>query len=176
MGSIDLAANEEAHANILVELSESWAQQQQQVSRGVEEALAGQKVDAVLCVAGGWAGGNAASKGTVNTRTQDAHKECTPVFHLRIWYKIDQKSNDLFPSYNAALKGKTGRREVGGNAASKSHRDLEPNFNQTTPVELEKKSGDETTRFPLAQNHVSFCRWFLEGDGQRKASDNCVRR
>ncbi len=55
--------NEEAHANILVELSESWTAQEDQVSRTVEEALGGEKVDAVLCVAGGWAGGNAASKG-----------------------------------------------------------------------------------------------------------------
>ncbi len=64
VGSIDLSPNEEAHANILVELSESWTAQEQQVSQKVEEALGGEKVDAVLCVAGGWAGGNAASKGT----------------------------------------------------------------------------------------------------------------
>ena len=55
--------NEEAHANILVELSESWTGQEEQVSCKVEEALGGEKVDAVVCVAGGWAGGNAASKG-----------------------------------------------------------------------------------------------------------------
>jgi len=29
----------------------------------VAEVLEGSKLDAVLCVAGGWAGGNAASKG-----------------------------------------------------------------------------------------------------------------
>ena len=55
--------NEEAHANILVEISESWTTQEEQVSRIVEETLSGEKVDAVVCVAGGWAGGNAASKG-----------------------------------------------------------------------------------------------------------------
>ena len=55
--------NEEAHANILVEISESWTSQEEQVSRKVDEALGGEKVDAVVCVAGGWAGGNAASKG-----------------------------------------------------------------------------------------------------------------
>ena len=63
VGSIDLMPNEEAHANILVEISESWTSQEEQVSCKVDEALGGEKVDAVVCVAGGWAGGNAASKG-----------------------------------------------------------------------------------------------------------------
>jgi hypothetical protein len=35
-----------------------------QVAAGVAAALAGGKVDAVLCVAGGWAGGNAADART----------------------------------------------------------------------------------------------------------------
>lgn len=34
-----------------------------QVLKAVEGSLGGEKVDAVLCVAGGWAGGNAASDG-----------------------------------------------------------------------------------------------------------------
>ena len=34
-----------------------------QVSKQVEDTLNGEKLDAILCVAGGWAGGNAASKG-----------------------------------------------------------------------------------------------------------------
>ncbi len=59
-------------------MSESWTAQEQQVSQKVEETLAGEKVDAVLCVAGGWAGGNAASKGT--------HQRClqfqSPYSHL----------------------------------------------------------------------------------------------
>jgi dihydropteridine reductase len=54
--------NEEAHANIVIEASESWQGQESLVSGKVEETLAGEKVDAILCVAGGWAGGNAASK------------------------------------------------------------------------------------------------------------------
>ena len=36
-----------------------------QVCSKVEEALNGEKVDAIICVAGGWAGGNAASKALV---------------------------------------------------------------------------------------------------------------
>jgi dihydropteridine reductase len=37
--------------------------QEREVSSRVNETLGDDKVDAILCVAGGWAGGNAASKG-----------------------------------------------------------------------------------------------------------------
>jgi len=37
--------------------------QEEQLCGKVEEMLAGEKLDAIVCVAGGWAGGNAASKG-----------------------------------------------------------------------------------------------------------------
>jgi len=63
VGSIDLVANDEANANIIVNPSDSWVDQGRAVADKVAEALEGNKVDAVLCVAGGWAGGNAASKG-----------------------------------------------------------------------------------------------------------------
>ena len=58
--------NEEAHANIVLEASESWQAQEAAVAGKVEETLAGEKVDAILCVAGGWAGGNAAHKGNIH--------------------------------------------------------------------------------------------------------------
>lgn len=73
VGSIDLMPNEEAHANILVEISESWTNQEEQVSHKVEEALGGEKVDAVLCVAGGWAGGNAGSKGKSRSNLPESY-------------------------------------------------------------------------------------------------------
>ena len=63
VGSIDLNPNEDASANVVVKPRESWVEQEQEVVAGVEEALRGEKVDAIFCVAGGWAGGNAASKG-----------------------------------------------------------------------------------------------------------------
>ena len=63
VGSIDLAPNEEADSNVVLEPSESWTAQEAVVTQKVEELLAGEKIDALLCVAGGWAGGNAASKG-----------------------------------------------------------------------------------------------------------------
>jgi len=63
VGSIDLAANDEASANIVVNSADTWVDQSKAVAEKVAEILEGNKVDAVLCVAGGWAGGNAASKG-----------------------------------------------------------------------------------------------------------------
>lgn len=62
VGSIDLFPNEDAHANVLVDVAGSWTDQEQHISLKVEEMLAGNKLDAILCVAGGWAGGNAATK------------------------------------------------------------------------------------------------------------------
>jgi hypothetical protein len=41
----------------------SWTEQEAAVEKDVEESLKDEKVDAILCVAGGWAGGNAANKG-----------------------------------------------------------------------------------------------------------------
>lgn len=62
MASIDLAANDDANANVILEQSESWASQEESVTSKVATLLGGEKVDAILCVAGGWAGGSAASK------------------------------------------------------------------------------------------------------------------
>ncbi|XP_077992594.1 dihydropteridine reductase-like [Glandiceps talaboti] len=62
VASIDLFPNEDADANIVLSITESWLKQEEQVTANVEDTLKGEKVDAVLCVAGGWAGGNAASK------------------------------------------------------------------------------------------------------------------
>jgi len=62
VGSIDLTPNEAADANIIVTELGDWEKQADQVKEHVSEVLSGEKVDAVLCVAGGWAGGNSSSK------------------------------------------------------------------------------------------------------------------
>ena len=62
VGSIDLSPNEEADANVVVKPAASWGDQEHEVSTRVAETLGEDKVDAILCVAGGWAGGNASSK------------------------------------------------------------------------------------------------------------------
>lgn len=59
VGSIDMAENELADANVLVSRDATWVDQESAVLAGVESALKGEKLDAVICVAGGWAGGNA---------------------------------------------------------------------------------------------------------------------
>merc|ERR1711936_300213 len=59
--SVDIRANAAADANALVSLADGWVQQEQGVCQQVQAALQGSKVDAVINVAGGWAGGNAAN-------------------------------------------------------------------------------------------------------------------
>ncbi|KAI6219301.1 Dihydropteridine reductase [Aphelenchoides besseyi] len=51
-----------ADANIIVDPMACWIEHEAHVLKEVEDALKGDKLDAILCVAGGWAGGNAASK------------------------------------------------------------------------------------------------------------------
>ncbi|KAF9933623.1 hypothetical protein FBU30_005062 [Linnemannia zychae] len=55
--SVDFNANQEATNNILLNRGDSLEEQGQRVTSAVNEP-----VDAIICVAGGWAGGNAASK------------------------------------------------------------------------------------------------------------------
>lgn len=58
-------SNDSAHANVIVKPSESWVEQANEVASGVQDILKDNKVDAVICVAGGWAGGNAATDGKI---------------------------------------------------------------------------------------------------------------
>ena len=64
MCSIDLKVNEAADANIVVTELDDCEKQNEQVQSRLAEALNGEKLNAIFCVAGGWAGGNASSKGT----------------------------------------------------------------------------------------------------------------
>ncbi|KAL5279468.1 QDPR.2 family protein [Megaselia abdita] len=59
VGSIDLAENEQADANIAVARDGTWVEQEADVLSKIGAALNGEKLDAIVCVAGGWAGGNA---------------------------------------------------------------------------------------------------------------------
>lgn len=54
-----MAENDTADTNIIVNREENWVEQETSVLAKVESALNGEKLDAVICVAGGWAGGNA---------------------------------------------------------------------------------------------------------------------
>uniref|UniRef100_A0A098LZA5 Dihydropteridine reductase n=1 Tax=Hypsiglena sp. JMG-2014 TaxID=1550645 RepID=A0A098LZA5_9SAUR len=60
--SIDLIENQEASANVVVQMGDSFVEQAEQVTEDVGKVLGEKKVDAILCVAGGWAGGSAKAK------------------------------------------------------------------------------------------------------------------
>ncbi|XP_076460463.1 dihydropteridine reductase-like [Babylonia areolata] len=61
VGSIGHSNNDDADANFLVTTG-SLTDQEEEVTSQVAETLGELKLDAIFCVAGGWAGGNAASK------------------------------------------------------------------------------------------------------------------
>ncbi|XP_074642142.1 dihydropteridine reductase-like [Tubulanus polymorphus] len=75
--SVDLNANEEASVNCVVKPSESWQDQEKAVLEAVDKELTGEKLDAIFCVAGGWAGGNAGSK--------DFIKSCDMMWKQSVW-------------------------------------------------------------------------------------------
>lgn len=58
-----MSENDQADVSIVVPRDATWTEQEQVVLDKVGDALQGNKLDAVICVAGGWAGGNA-KKGT----------------------------------------------------------------------------------------------------------------
>jgi len=59
VGSIDLVGNDKADISIVVNKDADFIGQEQQILSDISSALKGEKLDAVICVAGGWAGGNA---------------------------------------------------------------------------------------------------------------------
>ncbi|KAL3290290.1 hypothetical protein HHI36_023635 [Cryptolaemus montrouzieri] len=59
VGSIDRSENKDADLNILVETDADLVQQESSILNSVNSALGGAKLDGVICVAGGWTGGNA---------------------------------------------------------------------------------------------------------------------
>lgn len=59
-----MSENDQADVSIVASRDVSWPEQEQDVLTKVADALKGDKLDAVICVAGGWAGGNA-KKGIV---------------------------------------------------------------------------------------------------------------
>ncbi|XP_047040840.1 dihydropteridine reductase-like [Helicoverpa zea] len=58
IANIDLKANPSADFNITVPSDASWTQQEEHVMTLLNTGLQDNKLDAVICVAGGWTGGN----------------------------------------------------------------------------------------------------------------------
>lgn len=67
--NIDMKENEAADKNILVS-GDTWTQQEENVCGEVASALGEEKLDAVLCFAGGWAGGAPSSKEFIKNAEQ----------------------------------------------------------------------------------------------------------
>ena len=63
VGNIDFLTNDDANANIVLEGGDSWTDQGDLIGQKVADILGDNRLDAIFCVAGGWAGGNAADKG-----------------------------------------------------------------------------------------------------------------
>ncbi|RWS11203.1 hypothetical protein B4U79_04371 [Dinothrombium tinctorium] len=61
VASVDTSANEEANESVIIKTLDSWTAQETEVSDRVNSILKGEKLDAIICVAGGWAGGSASS-------------------------------------------------------------------------------------------------------------------
>lgn len=61
VGSIDLTRNEVANANVIVERDATILEQESQILKELDSVLGSEKLDAVICVAGGWAGGSSSS-------------------------------------------------------------------------------------------------------------------
>ncbi|CAH2235361.1 dihydropteridine reductase [Pararge aegeria] len=76
VASVDLNPNDSADVNITVPKDASWVQQEEYVVNELGAALQGQKVNAVICVAGGWAGGNAA---------KDLSKQAELMWRQSVW-------------------------------------------------------------------------------------------
>ncbi|KAG7301654.1 hypothetical protein JYU34_014628 [Plutella xylostella] len=76
VASVDLSPNDTADVNITVPKDASWVQQEEHVVSELGQALQGQKVNAVICVAGGWAGGNAA---------KDLSKQADLMWRQSVW-------------------------------------------------------------------------------------------
>ncbi|XP_028026808.1 dihydropteridine reductase [Bombyx mandarina] len=76
VANIDLNPNEKADFNITVPKDASWVEQEDHVVNELGNALQGQKVNAIICVAGGWAGGNAA---------KDLSKQADLMWRQSVW-------------------------------------------------------------------------------------------
>lgn len=62
-----MTENEEADANILVNRDANFVDQETQVLEAVKKILNDDKLEAIICVAGGWAGGNSSKDLAKNT-------------------------------------------------------------------------------------------------------------
>ncbi|KAK2586601.1 hypothetical protein KPH14_011475 [Odynerus spinipes] len=77
VASIDMKANENADANIIVNPSRDWVEQENDILSQIKSILQDEQVDGIICVAGGWAGGNA--------KNPDFIKNCDLMWKQSVW-------------------------------------------------------------------------------------------
>mmetsp|Transcript_31869 Transcript_31869/g.83506 ORF Transcript_31869/g.83506 Transcript_31869/m.83506 type:complete len:243 (+) Transcript_31869:31-759(+) len=65
--SVDFVANEDAECNVVLTAALAWNDQSRKVMDAVDSFLNADKIRAVICVAGGWAGGNAGGDGLISS-------------------------------------------------------------------------------------------------------------
>lgn len=68
--------NDLADENIIVERDQNWIDQETSILKALSNILKDDKLDAVICVAGGWAGGNA---------KQDLAKNADLMWRQSVW-------------------------------------------------------------------------------------------
>ncbi len=71
MINVDLVENKEADFNTLTSISGSLKEQGQSLQESISKFLGGEKLSAIFCVAGGWAGGNAKNKGRLHQQEKE---------------------------------------------------------------------------------------------------------
>ncbi len=74
--SVDRAVSEKADKSVVAADSQSWTEQSAHVEKQLADVLDGEKLDAILCVAGSWKGGNTADEGE-----QKASKQSMNITH-----------------------------------------------------------------------------------------------
>lgn len=74
---IDLTENTEADFNLIVNKEESFQDQEKSILSRLDSTLSGSKLDGIFCVAGGWAGGNAAKDLTKNSELMWQQSVCS---------------------------------------------------------------------------------------------------
>lgn len=104
-----MAENEQADANVIVDRDGSWVDQETNLLRQVGAQLKEDKLDAVICVAGGWAGGNAAKDLAQNSDLMWKQSVWTSAISAAISaHHLKAGGLLTLTGANAALKGTSG--------------------------------------------------------------------
>ncbi|OBZ84218.1 Dihydropteridine reductase [Choanephora cucurbitarum] len=121
--NVDLIENEEADFNTAPNTSVSLAEQGQQLSESVGQWLGTDKLSAILCVAGGWAGGHAGSQDFLKNADMMIHQSVHSSLiaaHLASKY-LDQNGLLTLTGALAALEATPGMIGYGIAKASVHH-------------------------------------------------------